>query len=1342
MRLPVFDTGPYPLILGVDWLQTAHASLNFSDNTLSLPSPSSGPVLSSSPISRPSLSLRPTPSLSSSVRPSLRSPPSRPGLATAAYAPFRHLNPVSYSVPFARFRPPLTTPAASAPPIFVSSSAAASASPPASNATPSMTHADWVARAMSRLPKILHRFESIFSDTGANTLPPHRPGYDFEIDLQPDTTPPFGPLYALSQNENEALRKYLDQMLANGFIQPSKSPAASPFLFAAKKGGELRPCVDYRKLNAITVKNRYPIPLTQQLVDRVRGCTVFSKIDLKNAYNLLRVAAGHEWKTAFRTRFGLFEYKVMPFGLTNAPAAFQSFIQHVLSRWLDTHVVVYLDDILLFSRSEEEHTELLRDVFQALSSAGLFANPKKCEFFVQETEFLGFLLSTTGLAADPSKLDTIRDWPTPRSVTDVRAFLGHAGFYRRFVDDYSRIALPLTRLTRTGPGSSSFSWSPAAQLAFDTLKSRFLSPPVLRHFNFESPSVLYVDASDFAVGAVLAQPDPATGVLHPCAFYSRQFLDAEINYKVYDKEMTAIMAALDHWRSWLIGSDHKLLILSDHRNLEYFTTTQQLNRRQAGWSEKLQDYNFSIVHVPGARNWADGPSRRPDYAVRKGDVLHLGQYQILLEPSTLSASLPPSSSASLSQISAAVPSLAFASTIPVVALTGCARGNAVTLAPLVSSSARPQLLDDIKRAQQSDAAAQNALLSDDPLYERRNDVVMYRDRVYIPPSGDLRQRVVAAVHDSLPAGHPGPARTIELLRRTHDFPGSRRFVRAYVRSCDTCQRAKVATHAPYGLLQPNDVPTRPWQHIAMDFITKLPVSNGFDSVWVVVDRFSKMSHFIPCHETTTAPQLAWMFLQHIFRLHGLPSTIISDRGSVFTSQFWTSVLNLVGVEPRHSTAYHPQTDGQTERVNALLENYLRSFCSYQQDDWSSLLSFAEFSYNNSQSATTQKTPFQAVYGFHPSFLASSFPASDVPAADDLVSTINHIHQELRLEIQHAQEQQRRFYDRHRTPPPQLQVGQHVWLLRRNIKTTRPMDKLDHKRLGPFVIEQRVSENAYRLRLPPNLSRLHPVFNIQLLEPYIASPGSMNARPTPQQLRVQLNDADAHDLPWRPVQQILDVRQIGNRFDYLLRWHGLDPSEDSWRTYSDLSTSLEDLLRLFHRRNPAKPCPPSLSRPPAPQPPPPQPRAPLSAPAPPAAPPPTTTLLHPPPPGPSFSSTTRRLPTSAPSPLHPSAARPSTSAPPPLPPSATVHPTSSSATLPPHFPVSRSFPPSSASSLPPSLPAPTAPLPSAFPPAEPTPSALASPAASVPPPPAPSPPPPTAPTAHYRLRRAPRLNYRE
>ncbi|CAD6889293.1 unnamed protein product, partial [Tilletia caries] len=190
----------------------------------------------------------------------------------------------------------------------------------------------------------------------------------------------------------------------------------------------------------------------------------------------------------------------------------------------------------------------------------------------------------------------------------------------------------------------------------------------------------------------------------------------------------------------------------------------------------------------------------------------------------------------------------------------------------------------------------------------------------------------------------------------------------------------------------------------------------------------------------------------------------------------------------------------------------------------------------------------ATYGFHPSFLASSTPASDVPAADDFVSTIRQIHQELRLEIQHAQEQQRRFYDRHRAPPPRLQEGQqegqHVWLLRRNIRTTRPMDKLDHKRLGPFVIEQHVSENAYRLRLPSTLSRLHPVFNVQLLEPYIASPESMRARPTPQQLRVQLNDADMHDLPWRPVQQIMDVRKIGNRFDYLLRWHGLDSSEDS------------------------------------------------------------------------------------------------------------------------------------------------------------------------------------------------------
>ncbi|KAE8217688.1 hypothetical protein CF319_g8282 [Tilletia indica] len=839
MRLPVFNTGPYPLILGVDWLQTAHASLNFSDNTLSLSSPSSpSPFPADSPVStpRPLPRLRSTPSrlprtpCSVLVRPSLRSSPSQPALAPAAYAPFRHSNPVSYSAPFTRYRPSLSTLAASTPATFMSSSATISTPPSAPAPTSPMSHADWVARALSRLPKPLHRFESIFSDTGANTLPPHRPGYDFEIELEPGTTPPFGPLYGLSQHENESLRQYLDQMLANGFIQPSKSPAASPFLFAAKKGGELRPCVDYRKLNAITVKNRYPIPLTQQLVDRVRGCTVFSKIDLKNAYNLLRVAPGHEWKTAFRTRFGLYEYKVMPFGLTNAPAAFQSFIQHVLRRWLDTHVVVYLDDILLFSRSEEEHTELLRDVFQALSDAGLFANPKKCEFFVQQTEFLGFILSTTGLAPDPSKLDTIRAWPTPRSVTDVRAFLGHAGFYRRFVDDYSRIALPLTRLTRTGPDSNPFSWSPTAQHAFESLKERFVSPPVLRHFNFDSPSVLYVDASDFAVGAVLAQPDPATGVLHPCAFYSRQFVDAEINYKVYDKEMTAIMAALDHWRAWLVGSAHKLLILSDHRNLEYFTTTQQLNRRQAGWSEKLQDYNFSIIHVPGARNWADGPSRRPDYAVRKGDVLHLGQYQVLLEPSTLSEPLSVPSPASPSQVSAALPVPILASAITLAAFQPVLPRGPVALAPLTSSSVRPQLMDDIQRAAATDDVAQHALLSDDPLFSHQDGMLLYRDRVYVPASGDLRQRVVAAAHDSLPAGHPGPARTIELLRRTYDFPGSRRFVRAYVRSCDTCQRAKIATHAPYGFLQPNEVPKRPWQDIAMDFITKLPLSNGFDSV--------------------------------------------------------------------------------------------------------------------------------------------------------------------------------------------------------------------------------------------------------------------------------------------------------------------------------------------------------------------------------------------------------------------------------------------------------------------------------------------------------------------------------
>ena len=426
------------------------------------------------------------------------------------------------------------------------------------------------------VPSEYHDLLDAFSKKKADALPSHRP-YDHVIPLVPGETPPFGPIYSLSEVELKALSDYLKENLDKGFIRPSSSPAGAPILFVKKKDGSLRLCVDYRALNKITVKNRYPLPLISEMLDRLRSARYFTKIDLRGAYNLVRIAEGEEWKTAFRCRYGHFEYTVMPFGLTNAPATFQHFMNDTFRDLLDQSVVVYLDDILIYSADEKEHQKHVRLVLERLLSARLYAKAEKCEFHRSEIEFLGYVVSPSGIKMDPKKVSAITSWPVPQSVHDIQVFLGFANFYRRFVKGYSKITLPLTALLAK---DSKFTWSPSAQQAFETLKSAFTTAPVLAHFDPSRQSVVETDASDFAIGCILSQYSD-DGTLHPVAFYSRKFTPAEINYEIYDKEMLAIVTAFREWRQYLEGSQHQIKMFTDHKNLEWFTTTKNLTRRQA-----------------------------------------------------------------------------------------------------------------------------------------------------------------------------------------------------------------------------------------------------------------------------------------------------------------------------------------------------------------------------------------------------------------------------------------------------------------------------------------------------------------------------------------------------------------------------------------------------------------------------------------------------------------------------------------------------------------------------------------------------------------------------------------
>ncbi len=446
-----------------------------------------------------------------------------------------------------------------------------------------------------------------------------------------------------------------------------------------------------------------------------------------------------------------------------------------------------------------------------------------------------------------------------------------------------------------------------------------------------------------------------------------------------------------------------------------------------------------------------------------------------------------------------------------------------------------------------------------------NGLILFNNLVFVPHRSKVKLDILRDCHDSPTSGHQGQAKTLELISRSYYWPSLRSTVDNYVRTCEACNRSKSARHRPYGQLQPLPIPDRPWKSISMDFIVKLPPSSDassqtkYDSIWVVVDRFTKMAHFVPCREAMHASDLANLFIQHIFAQHGLPEEIISDRGSLFTSSFIKSLCQLAKVDQRLSTAYHPQTDGQTERVNQVLEQYLRVYTNYLQDNWVELLPFASFAYNNSEHSSTKTTPFYANYGYHPTCTVT-VQSTKAPAAGERLQYLQQLQQTLRQELLRSQTFMAHYHNRHTSQQPDYKVGDHVWLLTRHINTTRPSHKLDYKKIGPFTITKIIGPTSFQLHLPPQM-KIHPVFHVSLLEPVATSPDVVRhqERPPPP---VIVDEQEEYQ-----VESILDSRRRRNKWELLVHWHGYPASERTWEPAANLKNvqALDD----FKRRYPSK-----------------------------------------------------------------------------------------------------------------------------------------------------------------------------
>jgi hypothetical protein len=988
------------------------------------------------------------------------------------------------------------------------------------------------------LPEEFKDFKDVFSPKEAKQLPPHRP-YDHDIKLQEGKTVPFGPLYAMSRDELQALKEWLRENLEKGFIRPSSSPAASPVLFVKKADGGLRFCVDYRALNAMTVKDRYPLPLTKESLNNLKGMKYFTKIDIISAFNNLRIKDGQEWLTAFRTRFGLFESLVMPFGLTGAPATLQRFMNDTLRDYLDIFCTAYLDDILIYSKTRSEHIQHVRMVLEKLRGAGLYAKIQKCEFLVSETKFLGIIVGKDGIRMDPEKVKTLTNWKTPSCLTDVQAFVGFANFYRRFIRNFSKIIGPMVKLTRKGVR---FVWNSSCQHAFDRLKKAFTEAPVLKPFDWTKDVIVETDASDYVSAGVLSQYDDE-GVLHPVAFFSKKHSTTECNYEIYDKELLAIVRCFEEWRPELEGTPSPIKVITDHRNLEYFMTTKLLNRRQARWSEFLSRFNFKINYRPGKQGAKpDALTRRSEDLPKEGDERLSHQSQTVLKRENLTEGIVPPKPGKKR--------VRFADEVKLYLITRSQtriqnqpiapmETDTTTMEPAVSTPQEetpPEVQPELAAPVPSDPAAilsedLRALFEkgyeEDPMpnsvlqalredhekhpeitlaeCEQRGLYLFYRKRLFVPDYADLKAELLRRCHENPTTGHPRKAKTYELLSREYYWPGMYSYVKQWVRNCHTCRRSASSREAHQGVLRPLPVPLQAWRDVSMDFITHLPPSQQFDAILVVVDRLTKMRHLIPCAGTCNAEEVARLYVQHVWKLHGLPTTVVSDRGPQFVATFWKHLNKRLKINSLLSTAFHPETNGQTERMNAVLEQYLRAYVSYLQDDWSEWLPLAEFAANLHASETTGVSPFFANYGFHPRIGFEPVQSTDTqPAIRDaelFAQKMKDITDFLRTEMTFAQARYEEYANRGRTPARRFREGQLVWLDSRNIRTLRPQKKLDWKNLGPFPIKKVISPYAYELDLPASMKN-HPVFNVSLLRPAANDPAPGQRQDPPPPVEVE------------------------------------------------------------------------------------------------------------------------------------------------------------------------------------------------------------------------------------------------
>uniref|UniRef100_A0A665U756 Gypsy retrotransposon integrase-like protein 1 n=1 Tax=Echeneis naucrates TaxID=173247 RepID=A0A665U756_ECHNA len=766
-------------------------------------------------------------------------------------------------------------------------------------------------------------------------------------------------------SDYEVVKEHINQLLSSQVIRESSSPYASPIVLVRKKDGSLRMCVDYRQLNIKTRKDAFPLPRIDESLDALSGACWFSTLDLASGYNQVPVTEADRAKTAFCTPFGLFEWNRMPFGLCNAPSTFQRLMQRIFGDQQCQSLLLYLDDIVVFSSSVEQHLERLKVVLGRLQAEGLKAKLSKCSFFKKEVSYLGHVISGEGVSTDPSKIDVVANWPTPTTVSELRSFLGFASYYRRFVEGFAKLAAPLHRAVaesgRAQAGKRSERgaikcWTGECQQSFEALKTKLTTAPVLAYADFSLPFILEVDASHGGLGAVLSQEQ--AGKVRPIAYARRGLRPTERNMQNYSSmklEFLALKWAMtEKFREYLLGT--KCVVYTDNNPLSHLASAK-LGATEQRWAAQLSAFDFDIKYRSGRSNQnADALSRQhppgpqmleamlPGTAVPEPLQQALGLTKVSAGQAAIVA-LPQHTSPEICALQQADP----------------------VIQELLTFWKLKQRPSQEERAQLSQSAL-TLLRQWDRLVEQ--DGVLYR-RVFRSDGAEailqlllpnaLVNEVLTKAHQE--HGHQGVERTLALLRSRCYWPGMSSAVARWCQQCDRCQVAKdvhPTAHSYMGHLlasRPNDI-------VAIDYTTLEPAQNGVENILVLTDVFSKYTIAVPTRDQR-ASTVAKVLVSEWFYKFGIPARLHSDQGRNFESSLIRQLCSLYGIVKTRTTPYHPAGNGQCERFNRTLHNLLRTLPTSRKRDWNSCLPQVLYCYNTTPHQSTGESPFLLMFGQEP-----------------------------------------------------------------------------------------------------------------------------------------------------------------------------------------------------------------------------------------------------------------------------------------------------------------------------------------------------------------------------------------